>query len=91
MKPFLIAGTVLLLGACVAAAPERVAEPARLPPQGPRADAYCAEQRQEARAAERNANREERDTRYGGRRQDYEAAAARNEADRQRAQAARAC
>jgi len=72
---------------CVVA-PSRVAGPA-LPP--PRADGYCAEQRQEARAADRVADREGAEARYGGRRQDYEAASARAEANRQRAQAARAC
>lgn len=90
MKLMLVAATTLLVGGCVAAAPERVAGPAPFPPSA-RVDARCAEQRQEARVADRVADREQRDTRFGGRRQDYEAASARAEADRQRAQAARAC
>lgn len=86
----------LALGACVVA-PQRVAAPpARVvvPPPGygtPRADPYCAEERQEARTADRIADRERREARFGGPRQDYEARAARAEANRQAGQAARAC
>lgn len=89
LRPILAGTAALLLGACVVA-PARVAGPP--PPPGPaRVDPYCAEERQEARQADRVADRERREARFGGPRQDYEAAASRAEANRQRNQAARAC
>lgn len=77
-----------LLGGCVVApAPGRYAV---APRPGP--DPWCQQQRQEARFAQRVANEEAREAaHFGGRRQGYEAAAAQAEADRQRAQAVRAC
>jgi hypothetical protein len=89
------------LAACVAAPPpvygggRPVAAPVVAPvavAPAPRADPYCREERQEARAAQGFANRQAREAAYyGGRRQGYEAAAAQSDADRQRRQAQRAC
>lgn len=55
-------------------------------------DPNCHRQRQEAQVAQRVANRETQEARtYGGRREAWDAQHAQEEANRQRAQAMRAC